>query len=844
MEDLPTIVGRARSGDLAAYSTIVRRYQDMAVGYAHSVLDDFHLAEDAAQEAFVEAHGCLADLRQPQAFAGWLRKIVFKHCDRLRRRRHRSAPLEEVPEAVSADPDPVQRLEAREFSSAVEKAVRALPEGQRQVVTLFYMGGYSHREIAAFLGVESRWVNNRLYTARKRLKEEMLHMVQDNLHHQRPSRDQRFARLVAGRVAVEAGQLEQVKKLVDRDGGLVSAKDGDGQTLLHRAAYRGQGDIARLLLECGAQVNAGDGRRQTPLHRLSYVAQAVDVARLLLEHGADIDACDADGQTPLQVAALNIDSLRQGTGGPPWWYAVFLVDQGARPDVFSATVLELKKGQILRQLLAADPDLVHARHRDSYLPDGWTPLHHAADRGQEKAAQILIDAGADLDACDEAGQTPLYRAALSMAAHVEREFDECHGTFDLLVERGATTDAFVCGLADMQDRLAELLAADPALLGAGDAAGNTVLHLAARSGKGGLVGFLLEQGADPNRCNQASQTPLDLAVEGRGQSVVHLQGEHPIAALLEGMRETVESLMGRGADCRVFTAAALAWQERLEQMLEADPALLEGPGTDGRSLLRHTASQWQWLGGDALKATVEGLLERGTRPDIWTGAALGRRDLVDLCLTADPPLLHAFDQGLTPLHCAAMAGAAEMVDLLLERGASPHSRGRWGGTPLHLAAWAGQAAAVGRLLAGGAHIEATAAHLNTALTMAAWRGQREVVDVLLERGANVEATASYGSTPLGAAIMANHEAIALTLAGRGADLTVLDYSGGTPLSLTGHWGNGLLHWAARRGERAIVEAIVAQGGEVGRANRDGQTPLALATAEGHETVAQVLRGAA
>ena len=54
-EELEAIFARAQQGDVAAYGQVVRRFQDMAVGYAGAVLGDFHLAEDAAQEAFVEA---------------------------------------------------------------------------------------------------------------------------------------------------------------------------------------------------------------------------------------------------------------------------------------------------------------------------------------------------------------------------------------------------------------------------------------------------------------------------------------------------------------------------------------------------------------------------------------------------------------------------------------------------------------------------------------------------------------------------------------------------------------------------------------------------------------------
>lgn len=59
----------AQSGDLDAFTAIVVRFQDMAVGYAYAVLKDFHLAQDAAQEAFLTAYTDLHMLHQP----GYLR---------------------------------------------------------------------------------------------------------------------------------------------------------------------------------------------------------------------------------------------------------------------------------------------------------------------------------------------------------------------------------------------------------------------------------------------------------------------------------------------------------------------------------------------------------------------------------------------------------------------------------------------------------------------------------------------------------------------------------------------------------------------------------------------------
>jgi len=77
MEDLDPLIISASSGDVAAFERLVLRFQGMAVGYAFAILGDFHLAEDAAQEAFVEAYARLPSLREPRAFANWLKRIVF-----------------------------------------------------------------------------------------------------------------------------------------------------------------------------------------------------------------------------------------------------------------------------------------------------------------------------------------------------------------------------------------------------------------------------------------------------------------------------------------------------------------------------------------------------------------------------------------------------------------------------------------------------------------------------------------------------------------------------------------------------------------------------------------------
>ena len=209
MEDLTELVKAAQAGDLRAYGKIVGRLQDLAYGAAFARLGDHHLSQDAAQDAFVEAFLHLPQLLEPAAFPGWFRQILFRQCIRLIRRKSPPlVPLEDALEIPSLEPGPAQAAEACELKDQVFAALGTLPEHERMATQLFYVGGYSHREISDFLGVPVTTVKKRLHSARARLKRKMLSLVQEQLSQQRPSRDPRFAaeaQLRAAAVKGEAG---------------------------------------------------------------------------------------------------------------------------------------------------------------------------------------------------------------------------------------------------------------------------------------------------------------------------------------------------------------------------------------------------------------------------------------------------------------------------------------------------------------------------------------------------------------------------------------------------------------------------------------------------------------
>jgi RNA polymerase sigma factor (sigma-70 family) len=177
VERLERLVIRAQKGEVEAYTVIVSRFEAMAVGYAFAILGDRHLAQDAAQDAFVQAYQDLERLDDSKAFPGWFRRIVFKHCDRIRRkRRHPLLPPETLGQVRSWGPTPEEDMEAVDKRRQAVALVQALAPKDRQIVALYYLDRYSRQEIAAFLGVPLATIISRLRSVRKRLKERSIIM--------------------------------------------------------------------------------------------------------------------------------------------------------------------------------------------------------------------------------------------------------------------------------------------------------------------------------------------------------------------------------------------------------------------------------------------------------------------------------------------------------------------------------------------------------------------------------------------------------------------------------------------------------------------------------------------
>ncbi len=162
-------------GDEAAFQRLVDDYAGEVFRVCYRVLGSIEEAEDAVQETFVLAYRGLGSYRGDGPPAAWLARIAVRECwrrGRLQTRRiTRTQPLDATVEATAADPTDVAReVLAAEERDEVRRALKALPEPYREVVSLRFLGDRSLADIAAVTGRPEATVKTHLYRGLERLR--------------------------------------------------------------------------------------------------------------------------------------------------------------------------------------------------------------------------------------------------------------------------------------------------------------------------------------------------------------------------------------------------------------------------------------------------------------------------------------------------------------------------------------------------------------------------------------------------------------------------------------------------------------------------------------------------
>ncbi len=190
-EDDVQLIRKILSGDDAAFSILVEKYQESIHALAWRKIHDFHYAEEIMQDTFLKAYKKLPTLKNPNQFAGWLHVIAKRLCiDWVRKQKPVMQSLEETHPQEIDESSYTQHLSEQRMTERtgychelVQQLLEKLPENEREVVTLYYLDEMSTKEIGEVMGVSVNTITSRLQRARKRLQTDQERLDQELFGH-------------------------------------------------------------------------------------------------------------------------------------------------------------------------------------------------------------------------------------------------------------------------------------------------------------------------------------------------------------------------------------------------------------------------------------------------------------------------------------------------------------------------------------------------------------------------------------------------------------------------------------------------------------------------------------
>ena len=183
------LIHRILSGDEEAFSLLVQKHQKSVHALVWRKIGDFHIAEEITQDTFLRVYKSLATLKDPKLFAGWLYVIANRLCINWTQKNNPAMQsLEETPVAEIEASSWTHYLSARRegettdlYCEIAQKLLQKLPESERTVVTLHYLGEMTTQEIGKFLGVSVNTIKSRIRRAKKRLQNEEELLISETL---------------------------------------------------------------------------------------------------------------------------------------------------------------------------------------------------------------------------------------------------------------------------------------------------------------------------------------------------------------------------------------------------------------------------------------------------------------------------------------------------------------------------------------------------------------------------------------------------------------------------------------------------------------------------------------
>ncbi|HZV70130.1 MAG TPA: sigma-70 family RNA polymerase sigma factor [Saprospiraceae bacterium] len=166
-----SLIASCLKGNRTAQHTMYKRYCDAMYNVCYRILGSEPEAEDALQESFVDVFRRLDSFRGESSLGAWIKRIVINHSlNALKRRKISFEPMDDqFRETVT---DTTEEEHDTEYDvKRVKEAIMKLPDGYRQVLTLYLIEGYDHGEIANILGIQETGSKSQYSRAKARLRE-------------------------------------------------------------------------------------------------------------------------------------------------------------------------------------------------------------------------------------------------------------------------------------------------------------------------------------------------------------------------------------------------------------------------------------------------------------------------------------------------------------------------------------------------------------------------------------------------------------------------------------------------------------------------------------------------